>query len=140
MFDDPQAEIDELTGIIKQDIQGLNSAIADLQRLSGRSGGENKQSSDHSHTVVDTLRMRLKDATQEFKDVLTLRTDNMKVHKERRQLFSSQPDNGAGRERGGHQWRRRSGGWRGSCSGCIPSACVPWLLLLLRAGSNSHLR
>lgn len=97
MFDDPQAEIDELTGIIKQDIQGLNTAIADLQRL--RAGGDNKQSTDHSHTVVDTLRTRLKDATQEFKDVLTLRTENMRVHKERRQLFSSQPDNG-GRARG----------------------------------------
>lgn len=40
---------------------------------------ENKQSADHSHTVVDNLRSRLKDATQEFKDVLTLRTENLKV-------------------------------------------------------------
>jgi hypothetical protein len=31
MFDDPSAEIDELTGIIKHDIQGLNDSIADLQ-------------------------------------------------------------------------------------------------------------
>lgn len=78
MFDDPTQEIDEITGIIKQDIQGLNMAIADLQRLSGRKD-ENKQSLDHSHTVVDNLRSRLKDATQEFKDVLTLRTENLKV-------------------------------------------------------------
>lgn len=78
MFDDPTREIDELTGIIKHDIQGLNGAIADLQRLSGKRD-ENKQSADHSHTVVDNLRSRLKDATQEFKDVLTLRTENLKV-------------------------------------------------------------
>ncbi len=45
-------------------VQGLNAAIADLQRTTGRAGDENKQSADHSHTVVDTLRTRLKDATQ----------------------------------------------------------------------------
>eukprot|EP00878_Enallax_costatus_P022920 GHUV01024357.1.p1 GENE.GHUV01024357.1~~GHUV01024357.1.p1 ORF type:complete len:327 (+),score=121.60 GHUV01024357.1:221-1201(+) len=92
MFDDPTREIDELTGIIKQDIQGLNLAIADLQRVSGKKAEENKQSADHSHTIVNNLRTRLKDATQEFKDVLTMRTENLKVHTERRQLFSSQPD------------------------------------------------
>lgn len=95
MFDDPSREIDEMTGIIKQDIQGLNMAIADLQRISGKKAEDNKQSADHSHTVVNNLRTRLKDATQEFKDVLTMRTENLKVHKERRQLFSSQPDAGA---------------------------------------------
>ncbi|WIA32738.1 hypothetical protein OEZ86_005924 [Tetradesmus obliquus] len=95
MFDDPSREIDEMTGIIKQDIQGLNMAIADLQRVSSKKPDENKQSQDHSHTVVNSLRTRLKDATQEFKDVLTMRTENLKVHKERRQLFSSQPDSAA---------------------------------------------
>jgi syntaxin 5 len=95
MFDDPSREIDEMTGIIKQDIQGLNMAIADLQRISSKKPDENKQSQDHSHTVVNSLRTRLKDATQEFKDVLTMRTENLKVHKERRQLFSSQPDSSA---------------------------------------------
>lgn len=92
MFDDPAAEVNELTFIIKQDIQALNASLSDLQRLSavGKGGAEqNKQSLDHSHTVVDSLRSRLKDATQEFKDVLTVRTDSLKHHKERRQLFSS---------------------------------------------------
>ncbi|GBF92493.1 syntaxin-like [Raphidocelis subcapitata] len=93
MFDDPSLEIDELTGIIKRDIQSLNDGIAELQRVSARRGdAANKQSEEHSHTVVDSLRTRLKDATAEFKEVLTLRTDNLKVHNERRQLFSSQPD------------------------------------------------
>jgi len=94
MFDDPAIEIHELTGIIKQDIQGLNFAIADLQRISRAKADENKQQQDHSHTVVDNLRSRLKDATQEFKDVLTLRTENLKAHNERRQLFSDQADAG----------------------------------------------
>lgn len=47
--------------------QALNQAISDLQTFSG--GGPNKQSADHSHTVVDSLRSRLKDATAEFKEV-----------------------------------------------------------------------
>lgn len=92
MFDDPSAEIDELTGVIKHEIQQLNNAIAELQRLSGKAKDENKQSLDHSHTVVDNLRSRLKDTTQEFKEVLTLRTENLKVHQHRRQLFSNTPD------------------------------------------------
>jgi hypothetical protein len=72
MFDDPGAEIEELTGVVKRDIQELNEGIAELQRVSARRGGEggaNKQSAEHSHTVVDSLRTRLKDATAEFKEV-----------------------------------------------------------------------
>jgi syntaxin 5 len=92
LFDDRSAEIDELTGVVKQDIQALNSAIAELQQLSAARGDANRQSADHSHTVVDSLRSRLKDATAEFKDVLTLRTENLKVHKERKQQYSTTPD------------------------------------------------
>eukprot|EP00955_Chlamydomonas_euryale_P118756 366558-Chlamydomonas_euryale.AAC.17 len=67
MFDDPTSEVEELTGIIKTDITQLNAQIAELQRLSLKSKEGNKQSESHSHTVVDNLRSRLKDATQEFK-------------------------------------------------------------------------
>ena len=46
MFDDPSSEIDELTGILKQDIQGLNAAIAELQRVSAaRRGGHGARAS-----------------------------------------------------------------------------------------------
>ena len=105
VFDDPSAEIDELTGIIKHDIQQLNDGIGELQRLSARGGGAggggggappSRQAAEHTHTVVDSLRARLKDATAEFKDVLTLRTDNLKAHSERRSLFSAAPDAGPG--------------------------------------------
>jgi syntaxin 5 len=90
MFDDPAREVDELTGLIKHDIQALNNAIAELQRVGQRGrDADSKQSLEHSSTVVDTLRSRLKDTTLQFKDVLTVRTDNLKHHKERRQLFSS---------------------------------------------------
>lgn len=92
MFDDPAVEIQELTSVVKQDITALNAAISDLQQLcDSRNDGVNqtKHSSEHSTTVVDTLKSRLMNTTKEFKDVLTLRTENLKVHDNRRQLFTA---------------------------------------------------
>ncbi|KAK4422295.1 syntaxin [Sesamum alatum] len=92
VFDDPTVEIQELTTVIKQDITALNSAVVDLQFLSNSRNEREHISTDtttHSTTVVDDLKNRLMSATKEFKDVLTLRTENLKVHENRRQLFSS---------------------------------------------------
>lgn len=78
MFDDPAVEIQELTSVVKQDITALNAAISDLQQICEmRNDGANqtRQSSEHSTTVVDTLKSRLMNTTKEFKDVLTLRTE-----------------------------------------------------------------
>ncbi|KAH7574200.1 hypothetical protein JRO89_XS03G0264700 [Xanthoceras sorbifolium] len=91
VFDDPTMEIQELTAVIKQDITALNSAVVDLQFLSNsrNESGISSDTSSHSTTVVDDLKNRLMSATKEFKDVLTMRTENLKVHENRRQLFSS---------------------------------------------------
>ncbi|XP_077209801.1 syntaxin-32-like [Tasmannia lanceolata] len=92
VFDDPTVEIQELTALIKQDITALNSAVVDLQLLcnSQNEGGNiSSDTTSHSTTVVDNLKNRLMSATKEFKDVLTTRTENLKVHENRRQLFSS---------------------------------------------------
>ncbi|OMO80795.1 hypothetical protein CCACVL1_12742 [Corchorus capsularis] len=92
VFDDPTAEIQELTAVIKQDITALNSAVVDLQLLcnsQNESGNISSDTTTHSTTVVDNLKNRLMSATKEFKEVLTMRTENMKVHENRRQLFSS---------------------------------------------------
>ncbi|CAA2960745.1 syntaxin-32-like [Olea europaea subsp. europaea] len=92
VFDDPTMEIQELTAVIKQDITALNSAVVDLQLLcNSRNGGSNisRDTTTHSTTVVDDLKNRLMSATKEFKEVLTMRTENLKVHENRRQLFSS---------------------------------------------------
>jgi syntaxin 5 len=92
MFDDPELQIAELTLLIKQDIQGLNASISDLQNLSHQSWGEgNRQSSVHNEKVVDSLRSRLKDTTLQFKEVLTVRSDNLKANQDRRSIFSSDP-------------------------------------------------
>ncbi|KAJ8640603.1 hypothetical protein MRB53_017297 [Persea americana] len=92
VFDDPTVEIQELTAVIKQDITALNSAVVDLQLLcnsQNESGNISKDTTSHSTTVVDNLKNRLMSATKEFKEVLTMRTENLKVHENRRQLFSS---------------------------------------------------
>ncbi|KAK5824338.1 Syntaxin-32 -like protein [Gossypium arboreum] len=91
VFDDPTVEIQELTAVIKQDITALNSAVVDLQLFcnSRNEGGVSSDTSSHSTTVVDDLKNRLMSTTKEFKDVLTMRTENLKVHENRRQLFSS---------------------------------------------------
>lgn len=90
VFDDPTMEIQEMTAVIKQDITALNSAVVDLQLLSNsRNDGISSDTTSHSTTVVDDLKNRLMSATKEFKEVLTMRTENLKVHENRRQLFSS---------------------------------------------------
>ncbi|KAI4376938.1 hypothetical protein MLD38_014639 [Melastoma candidum] len=91
VFDDPTMEIQELTAVIKQDITALNSAVVDLQLLSNsrNDGVISSDTTSHSTTVVDDLKNRLMSATKEFKEVLTMRTENLKVHENRRQLFSS---------------------------------------------------
>ncbi|EOY30884.1 Syntaxin of plants 32 isoform 2 [Theobroma cacao] len=92
VFDDPTAEIQELTSVIKQDITALNSAVVDLQLLcnsQNESGNISSDTTTHSTTVVDNLKNRLMSTTKEFKEVLTMRTENIKVHENRRQLFSS---------------------------------------------------
>ncbi|GMQ06677.1 hypothetical protein CsSME_00051166 [Camellia sinensis var. sinensis] len=92
VFDDPTMEIQELTTVVKQDITALNSAVVDLQLLcnsQNESGNISSDTTTHSATVVDNLKNRLMSATKEFKEVLTMRTENLKVHENRRQLFSS---------------------------------------------------
>lgn len=77
-YDDPIVEIQELTTVIKQDITALNSAVVDLQLLcnsQNESGNITVDTTSHSTTVVDNLKNRLMNATKEFKDVLTSRTE-----------------------------------------------------------------
>ncbi|KAI4337382.1 hypothetical protein L6164_015806 [Bauhinia variegata] len=92
VFDDPTMEIQELTAVIKQDITAMNSAVVDLQLICNsrnESGNISSDTTSHSTTVVDDLKNRLMSTTKEFKEVLTMRTENLKVHENRRQLFSS---------------------------------------------------
>lgn len=89
-------EISELTYIIRQDIQSLNQQISDLQSFvkQQKSGGASSskrvgsgQVDEHNNNVVMMLQSRLASMGMGFKDVLELRTQNMKASKDRTEQF-----------------------------------------------------
>lgn len=93
IFNDRTLEIQELTVLIRNDITGLNMALSDLQTLQNM---EIADGSSYSHdkaghytAVCDDLKTRLMGATKQFQDVLTARSENMKAHENRKQLFSA---------------------------------------------------
>lgn len=88
LFDDPTAEIQELTFVIKQDLGSLNARLEDLQRLRDATmRSSNKQAGDHSENVVDSLKSRLGETAQGFKSVLKLRTESLAAQQDRRSQF-----------------------------------------------------
>ncbi|WCJ19805.1 Syntaxin-31 [Euphorbia peplus] len=94
MFDDPTIEIQELTTLIKNDITTLNGALTDLQTLQNIELADGNYSQDrvvHSTAVFDDLKGKLMGATKELQGVLTTRTENIKAHENRKQIFSSNP-------------------------------------------------
>ncbi|XP_062092522.1 syntaxin-31 [Humulus lupulus] len=92
MFDDPLVEIQELTVLIKNDITTLNVALTDLQTIQNMEIADGNYSQDkvvHSTAVCDDLKSKLMGATKKLQDVLTARTENIKAHENRRQIFST---------------------------------------------------
>ncbi|KAF8948644.1 cis-Golgi t-SNARE syntaxin [Haplosporangium gracile] len=91
LFDDRPVEISELMHIIKLDIAKLNKQIAQLQsvvkELNAKSPHNCRQAMEHNCNVVVLLQSRLAAQTSTFKDVLELRTENMKATKDRREQF-----------------------------------------------------
>eukprot|EP00249_Psilotum_nudum_P018486 c26831_g1_i1 orf=275-1327(-) len=123
MFDDPAVEIQELTALIKEDLTVMNAGISELQSLCDDPNEAlscSKHSTEHFSTVVDNLKGRLMQETKEFKEVLTTRTESLKVHESRRQLFSSAPS----RDRGNpfSQHRGLNSGNVATSNGALP----PW--------------
>ncbi|KAK3732031.1 hypothetical protein QZH41_019128 [Actinostola sp. cb2023] len=89
LFDDRPMEIQELTYIIKQDINSLNQQIAQLQELvKSKSQNDGKHQQHHSNTVVLSLQSKLATMSKDFKSVLEVRTENLKQQKQRRDQFS----------------------------------------------------
>ncbi|XP_022332486.2 syntaxin-5-like [Crassostrea virginica] len=89
LFDDKPVEIQELTYIINQDIQSLNKQIAQLQQVA-RSHPNAKHVQSHSNSVVVSLQSKLATMSNDFKQVLEVRTENLKHQKSRRDQFSDQ--------------------------------------------------
>ncbi|KAG9265847.1 syntaxin 5A, like [Astyanax mexicanus] len=89
LFDDKAAEIDELTYIVKQDINNLNKQIAQLQELVRSKNSQNSRHlQTHSNTIVVSLQSKLASMSSDFKSVLEVRTENLKQQKSRQEQFS----------------------------------------------------
>lgn len=91
LFDDKPVEISELTYVIKQEIASINKQIATLQAYvkqqnSSRSGGQ-REVDEHNNNVVMLLQSKLANTSMSFKDVLEIRTQNMKESKDRTDQF-----------------------------------------------------
>ncbi|KAG9346489.1 hypothetical protein JZ751_006800 [Albula glossodonta] len=92
LFDDKAVEIEELTYIIKQDINSLNKQIAQLQELvRSRSTQNGRHIQTHSNTIVVSLQSKLASMSNDFKSVLEVRTENLKQQRSRREQFSQAP-------------------------------------------------
>ncbi|XP_067009683.1 syntaxin-5 [Anabrus simplex] len=91
LFNDRPTEIQELTYIIKEDLNSLNQQIARLQEVA-RSQRQSQQNGrhllSHSSSVVLALQSKLATMSTEFKQVLEVRTENLKKQKSRRDQFS----------------------------------------------------
>ncbi|KAJ7897099.1 t-SNARE [Mycena olivaceomarginata] len=93
LFDDRPVEISELTFIIKQDIANINKQIAALQsyvkqrNAQGSKSAEGKQLEEHNNNVVMLLQSKLANTSMTFKDVLEVRTQNMKESRNRTEQF-----------------------------------------------------
>lgn len=90
LFEDRSSEINQLTEIINEDLAGLDRNISELQAFSKNSNVQvNHHVSQHSTSVVMSLQSQLASMTNDFKDVLVTRTENIKQQKQRRDQFGS---------------------------------------------------
>jgi len=89
LFNDKSMEIQDLTLSIKQDISHLNRQIAELQQFMQMTQTvTSKNSQTHSSSVVFVLQSKLATMSNDFKQVLEARTQNLKDQKNRRDNFS----------------------------------------------------
>ncbi|XP_011207010.2 syntaxin-5 [Bactrocera dorsalis] len=93
LFDDRPQEIQELTYIIKGDLNALNQQIARLQDISKdqRRTSSGKHLQLHSSNMVYALQSKLASMGTDFKQILEVRTENLKHQKARRDQFGQTP-------------------------------------------------
>lgn len=91
VFDSAAQELDELTQVVKADIQQLKGRIDQLAPLHMR---RNKQAEQYSEGVMRALQLQLAGTTARFQEILTERTAAMQQQQETRKLFTGQLSNG----------------------------------------------
>ncbi|XP_046389128.1 syntaxin-5 [Ischnura elegans] len=95
IYSDQPTEIQELTVIIKEDLSSLNQQIARLQEVSrgqrSTSQTNGRHLMSHSSSVVLALQSKLASMSTAFKQVLEVRTENLRHQKSRQDFFSKGP-------------------------------------------------
>ncbi|ORX87257.1 t-SNARE [Anaeromyces robustus] len=94
MFDDNPTEINDLIQVVKQDINRINQRIDYLQmssrnknKNSRKNDEDNAQALEHSKNVIVSLQSKLANTSNDFKNVLEIRTQNMREQKSRRDQY-----------------------------------------------------
>lgn len=124
LFDDKPLEINKLITDIKQDIAKLSANIGQLQAWQRQKLGRDpkangapisldtatsRQSQEHSMQIVTSLQAKLANTSEAFKNVLEIRTQNMKEQKNRKDQFSALPNPVLGGGTGGQGSLSQSG-------------------------------
>lgn len=86
IFDDHTTKIQELTYIIKQDLAHITEQVGNLQSTSTKASGKGNQAV-HVDSVVGSLKKGVDTTTRSFKDILEVRTKNMRESKMRTDNF-----------------------------------------------------
>ena len=86
IFEDHTTAIQELTYIIKQDLAGITENVKSLQSQSTKASGKGNQAV-HVDSVVGSLKKGVDTTTRSFKDILEIRTKNMRESKIRTDNF-----------------------------------------------------
>lgn len=90
LFDDKPKEIQDLTFLIKQDINNLHSEINQLQEfVKINQSHEGKNMQKHSNNIVYSLQSKLVNVSSNFKQVLEVRNENLKQQNERGEKYFS---------------------------------------------------
>ncbi|BFZ54295.1 Integral membrane protein SED5 [Savitreella phatthalungensis] len=90
IFDDHTTAIQELTYVIKQDLAKITDDVKTLQGMSAKNSQKSRgsgQQAAHVDSVVGSLNKGVNTATKNFKDILEVRTRNMRESKMRTDNF-----------------------------------------------------
>lgn len=93
LFEDRPQEIQELTYIIKGDLSALNQQIAKLQDISKHNYYNSKHMTCHSSNMILALQSKLAVMSTDFKQILEIRTENLKIQKSRHDQFTQNSNN-----------------------------------------------
>lgn len=87
LFNDKPVEIQELTYIIKQDMDQMRQSLNELDRMQ-QATGHNKDREKHDKSMIRSLQTKLATMSTNFKTTLETRRENMRAQNDRRNQFS----------------------------------------------------